>query len=103
MPTLTTLHRAEFPGDGYISVLVQIEVSPGEFIGRHTHPGLEMTYLLEGEATLMVDGQPAQAMKPGAWFQVPAGVPHSVQNGDKVLRAMATYVVEKDKPLVSFE
>jgi quercetin dioxygenase-like cupin family protein len=61
-----------------------------------------MTYLLEGEATLMVDGRPDQLMKPGDWFQVPADEPHSVQNGDKVLRAMATYVVEKDKPMVSF-
>jgi quercetin dioxygenase-like cupin family protein len=83
-------------------VLVYIEVLPGEFIGRHTHPGLEMTVLLEGEATLMVDGRPDQPMKPGDWFQVPAEVPHSVQNGDKLTRAMATYIVEKDKPIVSF-
>jgi len=103
MPTLTTLHRAEFPGDRYVTVLVRIEVAPGELAARHTHPGLEVTYVLECEATVMVQGRPDQALKPGDWFQVPAGVPHSVQNGDKVGRALATYVVEKDKPLVAWE
>jgi quercetin dioxygenase-like cupin family protein len=62
-----------------------------------------MTYLQEGEATLMVEGRPDQMMKPGDWFQVPAGVPHSVQNGNKATREMATYVVKKEKLLVSFE
>jgi hypothetical protein len=38
----------------------------------------------------------------GDWFQVPAGVPQSVQNGDRPSRALATYVVEKEKPLVTF-
>ena len=57
MPTLTILHRAEFP-DGYASVVTMIEVQAGEYVARRTRPGLEMTYLLEGEATLMVDGRP---------------------------------------------
>jgi quercetin dioxygenase-like cupin family protein len=62
-----------------------------------------MTHLLQGTATLMVDGRPDQAMKPGDWFQVPAGVTHSVRIGDKPVIAMGTYVVEKDKPLASWE
>ena len=53
VPTLTTLHRAEFPGDHYATVMVLIENAGGA--PRHTHPGLEMTYILEGEYTLMVD------------------------------------------------
>ena len=56
VPTLTTLHRAEFPGDHYATVMVLIENAGGA--PRHTHPGLEMTYILEGEYTLMVDGEP---------------------------------------------
>jgi mannose-6-phosphate isomerase-like protein (cupin superfamily) len=91
MPKLNVLHRAEFPGESYYP-----EVSPD------THPGLEMAYVLEGGATLMVDGRPDQTMAPGDWFQVPAGVPLSVQNGSKPPRALATYVVEKDKPLATF-
>ena len=51
MPKLTILHRAEFPGD-YASVLVLIDVEPGEYVARHTHPGLEMTYLRRGRGYL---------------------------------------------------
>jgi quercetin dioxygenase-like cupin family protein len=71
LPTLTTLHRAEFPGD-YATVMVLIENVDGA--PRHTHPGLETTYILEGEFNLMVDGRPDQPLKPGDWFEVPAEV-----------------------------
>jgi quercetin dioxygenase-like cupin family protein len=50
LPILTTLHRAEFPGDRYATVMVLIENAAGA--PPHTHPGLEMTYSLVGEFTL---------------------------------------------------
>jgi quercetin dioxygenase-like cupin family protein len=100
MPKLNILHRAEFP-DGYASVLVLIEVEAGEYVARHTHPGLEMTYLLEGEAILSVDGRADQPMKAGDWFEVPARTPHSVRIGDKPGRALGHYVVEKDQPITT--
>lgn len=100
LPTLTTLHRADFP-DGYATVLVLIENAAGA--PRHTHPGSEMTYILEGEAKLFVDGRPEQALKPGDWFEIPAGVPHRVEIvGDKPGRALAHYVIERDKPIVTW-
>jgi quercetin dioxygenase-like cupin family protein len=100
LPILTTLHRAEFP-DGYATVLVLIENAGGA--PRHTHPGLEVTYILEGDAKLLVDGRPDQTLKPGDWFEVRAGVPHSVEIvGDKPGRALAHYVVERDKPIVTW-
>jgi quercetin dioxygenase-like cupin family protein len=102
MPTLNVLHRAEFPGDGYVSLLVRIELLPAELVAPHTHPGLEMTYVLEGEATLSVRGQPDRTLRTGDWFEVPAGTPHSVQNSDRPARALGTYVVEKDKPLTTW-
>ena len=52
VPTLTTLHRAEFPGDHYATVMVLIDNAGGA--PRHTHPGLEMTYILEGD--VHIDG-----------------------------------------------
>ena len=55
LPTLITLHRAEFPGDRYATVMVLIENAAGA--PPHTHPGLEMTYILDGEFTLSVDGR----------------------------------------------
>jgi quercetin dioxygenase-like cupin family protein len=99
-PTLTVLSRVEFPGD-HATVMVLIENVEGA--PRHTHPGLEMTYVLEGEFKLMVDGRPDQPLKPGDWFEVRAGVPHSVENtGGKPGRALGHYVVEKDKPLTTW-
>jgi quercetin dioxygenase-like cupin family protein len=100
LPTLNVLHRAEFPSN-YATVMVLIENVDGA--PRHTHPGLEMTYILEGEFKLMVDGRPDQALKPGDWFEVPAEVPHSVENvGGKPGRALAHYVVEASKPLTTW-
>jgi quercetin dioxygenase-like cupin family protein len=101
MPKLTILHRAEFPGD-YASVLALIEVEAGEYVARHTHPGLEMTYMLDCEATLSVDGRADQPMKAGDWFEVPAGVPHSVQIGDKPGKALGHYVVKNDQPITTW-
>jgi quercetin dioxygenase-like cupin family protein len=70
---------------------------------RHTHPGLEMTYILEGEFKLMVDGRPDQPLKQGDWFEAPAEMPHSVENvGGKPGRALAHYVVEAAKPLTTW-
>ena len=71
---------------------------PGVLRGTRT-----ITYILEGEAKLLGDGRPAQALEPGDWFEVPAGIPHSVEIiRDKPGRALAHYVVEKDKPLVTW-
>ena len=96
------LQRVEYPADLYASMIFSVEVIPGGLIPRHTHPGVEMGYVLEGEGTLLVEGQPELIMKPGVSYKVPPGLPHSGKNtGDKVLKIAATYVVEKDKPLAS--
>ena len=97
---LTILHRAEFPGD-YASVLVLIEVDAGEYVARHTHPGLEMTYLLEGEAILSVDGRADQPMKAGDGSRfLPVATQCSI--GDKPGRALGHYVVENDQPVTTW-
>lgn len=99
--TRTILKRTEFPGDGYVTLLAKVEIPPGALVARHTHPGVETGYILDGEGTLMVQGQPDQPVKTGDGFQIPVRTPHSVQNGDKTTRVLITYVVEKDKPLAS--
>ena len=60
----TPLQKAEFP-DGYNTVSGIAEIPAGGSAGRHTHPGVEMGYLLEGEADLIVEGRPDQHLKPG--------------------------------------
>jgi quercetin dioxygenase-like cupin family protein len=97
----TPLQKIEFP-DGYNTVSGIAEIQPGGTAGRHTHPGIETGYLLEGEADLVVDGKPDQHLKAGDSYSIPAGVVHDAKvHGDKALKVLAIYVVDKTKPLAS--
>lgn len=98
---LTILHRTEFPGDTYVMLLARSEIAPGFLIARHTHPGVESSYLLEGGGTLSVKGRPDRELKAGEGFQVPPETPHSLQNGNARTIVVITYVVDKNKPLAS--
>ena len=98
----TPLQDVDFPA-GYHLVQVIAEIPAGtESAGRHTHPGVDASYVLEGEGTLIVEGKPDQALKPGVVIQVPAGVPHDVKVAPgKPLKLLGIYLVEKDKPVAS--
>jgi quercetin dioxygenase-like cupin family protein len=97
----TPLQKAEFP-DGYNTVSGIAEIPAGGSAGRHTHPGVEMGYLLEGEADLIVEGRPDQHLKAGDSYSIPAGTVHDARvHGDKVLKVLGVYVVDKTKPLAS--
>jgi len=64
------------------------------------HPGEEIIYVLEGTLEYGVEGQPKVVLKPGDVLFVPAGVFHSARNvGDTPGSELATYVLEKGKPL----
>jgi quercetin dioxygenase-like cupin family protein len=81
---------------------VEAEIEAGAMIARHTHPGVESGYIIEGSLELPVDGQPTKALKPGDAFQVPTGTPHAGgRPSDRKTRIAITYVVEKGKPLAS--
>jgi quercetin dioxygenase-like cupin family protein len=95
------LSRTDGPVAGYETVIAAVELEPGAAVARHTHPGIESGYVVEGETILSIDGQTARTMTSGQAFQVPTGVPHSATNGDKATRLVSTYIVEKGKPLAS--
>ncbi len=97
----TVLHKIDFPGDKYVTVLVAVDIDPGATVARHTHPGVESAYCLEGTFDLSVKGEPTRTVKAGDGFQIPPFTPHSARNGDKPVKLAITYVVEKDKPLAS--
>ena len=97
----TPLQKVEFP-EGFVSVSGIAEVPAGAFAGRHTHPGVELSYVLEGEIDLIVEGKPDQHLKPGDSYQMAPEVPHDVKvTGDKPLKLLSVYVVDKTKPLAS--
>lgn len=96
------LVKQMYPADKYMTWMYMVIVEPGGTVPRHTHPGIEMGYMLEGEATLAVEGQPDLMMKAESTYNVPPGVAHEAKNvGSKPARLIATFVVEKDKPLAS--
>jgi quercetin dioxygenase-like cupin family protein len=100
--TRTLIGRADVSVPGREAVVARVEVSPGTYAGRHTHPGDEISYVLEGEAELLIDGQPPRIVKAGESFVIPAGVIHDAHNAtDKPIRLVGVYVVEKGKPLAS--
>src|SRR5579872_4069041 len=100
--TRKILSQTEGPAPGYVTLIVDIEIEPGVTIGRHTHPGIESAYMLEGGFDLPVEGQPIRTLKPGDSVVIPPNTPHAGgKNGDAKSRVLATYIVEKGKPLAS--
>src|ERR1700742_101037 len=96
----TPLQKIEFP-DGYNTITGIAEVPAGAAAGRHTHPGIETGYVLEGELELDIDGKPPLKLKAGDSYQIPAGAVHDAKAGDKPLKILGVYVVDKTKPLAS--
>lgn len=84
------------------AVQVLAEFIPGGAAGRHTHPGEELGYVMEGTLQLEVEGQPPRTLKAGDVFFIPAGTVHDGKNvGSGPAKVLATYIVEKGKPVAS--
>jgi quercetin dioxygenase-like cupin family protein len=84
------------------AVQVVAEFIPGGAAGKHTHPGEELGYVLEGTLQLEVAGQPPRTLNAGEVFFIPAGVVHDGKNvGSGPAKVLATYLVEKGKPVAS--
>jgi len=97
----TILKRIDGPTAGYETVSVRVEIDPSAVIARHTHPGVESSYILSGSTDLTIEGEGTKTYNPGDTFQVAAGVIHGGKNGAAPTVVAATYVVEKGKPLAS--
>jgi quercetin dioxygenase-like cupin family protein len=96
----TTLQTIDFP-QGYQTLAVIAELEPGSCTGRHAHPGIESAYVLEGEAVAKFDNKPDLILKAGRPLQFGDNEMHNVCNiGTARFKALAHYIVEKDKPLV---
>lgn len=97
----TLLQKTEFPGDRYVTLLMMVTIPANFTVPRHTHPGVESSFVVEGGGELSVKGQSNRMMKVGDGFQVPPVAPHAWKNGAQPTKLVITYVVEKDKPLAS--
>lgn len=97
----TALQKFDIQGTTFETVIGTAEIMPNVNIGRHTHPGFESGYVLDGEMVLMVQGQPDKVLKKGESYQIPLNAIHDAKTGPEGAKIIATYVVEKGKPLAS--
>jgi quercetin dioxygenase-like cupin family protein len=98
----TDLQRHDLSIPGREVVQVRVDFDPGYVSPKHTHPGEEIIYVLEGTLEYQVEGKPSITLKAGDVLFVPAGTIHSAKNVGSINGAeLATYVVEKGKPLIT--
>ena len=98
----TDLQTSNLSIPGREVVQQMVELQPGVVVAKHTHPGEEVTVVLAGTLLLEVAGKPAATIHADQAFTVPAGAVHGVKNtGSGAVKLLATYIVEKGKPLRS--
>ena len=95
----TILRSIDFPA-GYATVTAIVELAPGSCSGRHTHPGIDSGFVMQGDFVLKVDGKPEQTFKAGDSFETQPLMPHDAcsVSGTKLVD---TWVIERGKPLAS--
>ena len=102
--TRTDLQRHDLSAQGREAIQVRVDLAPGVAFGKHTHPGEEIIYVLEGELEYQVGDKPPVTLKAGDVLFIPAGTVHSARNPGNVKGSeLATYIVEKGKPLLTLE
>lgn len=98
----TSLQRYDLSVPGREMIQSRVDIEPDSPPTRHFHYGEEIIYVLEGSLEYSIDGQPAKVYNAGEALTVPAGVVHAVRNvGTGNAAELATYVVEKGKPLLT--
>ena len=98
----TVVQTADVSVPGREAVIARVVIAPFSKAGRHTHPGDEISYVLEGEGEILIDGQPPRKVKAGDGFVIAGGSTHDSRNtGATNLRLVGVYVVEKGKPLAT--
>ena len=100
--TRTDLQRHDLSVSGHEAIQVRVDLAPGVAFGKHTHPGEEIIYVLEGALEYQIEDKPPVTLKAGDVLFIPAGTVHSARNvGNVTGSELATYIVEKGKPLLT--
>ena len=93
--------RHDLDSVGREVVQVRVAFAPGAAFGMHTHPGVEVAYVLEGTLEYAFVGKPPVTLQAGESLYIPAGTAHAAHNpGSTRAAELATYLVEKGKPIV---
>ena len=98
----TDLQQQDLSIPGREAIQTRVDFAPGAAFPKHSHPGEEIIYVIEGSIEYDVEGEPPAMVKAGGVLFIPAGTPHAAKNVGSVDAAeLGTYVVEKGKPLVT--
>src|SRR5262245_7683612 len=98
----TDLQQHDLSIPGREAIQVRVDIAPGVLAPCHSHCGEDIIYVLEGTLEYVIDGKPPVTLKAGDVLFVPNGAVHSAKNVGNVNAAeLATYIVEKGKPLVT--
>jgi quercetin dioxygenase-like cupin family protein len=98
--TLLQRHDLSIPDREFVQV--RVDIDPGVAFPNHTHPGEEIIYVLEGSLEYTIEGEAPRTLKAGDVLFIPAGKVHAAKNvGSGNAGELATYIVEKGKPLLT--
>ena len=98
----TDLQRNDLSVPGREVVQVRVDFAPGVAFPKHSHPGEEIAYVIEGLLEYEIEGKPPVTLKAGEVLFIPAGAIHTAKNvGSGNGAELATYIVEKGKPLLT--
>ena len=101
--TRTDLLRHDLSVSGREVIQVRVDLAPGVAFPPHSHPGEEIAYVIEGLLEYRLEGRTPVTLEAGEALFIPAGTIHSAKNvGTGNGAELATYLVEKGKPLVAF-
>lgn len=93
--------RHDLDTPGREAVQVHVSFAPGASFPMHTHPGIEIAYVLEGTLAYSYEDRPPVILQAGQSLYIPAGMPHAAHNpGSSEASELATYLVDKGKPIV---
>jgi quercetin dioxygenase-like cupin family protein len=97
----TALQTQDLSIPGHEAIQVRIDFEKGASFGKHSHPGEELIYVLEGVFEYEIEGKPPVTLKAGEVLFIPAGKIHAARNvGSNKAVELATYIVEKGKPIL---
>lgn len=97
----TELQRYDLSIAGWQTIQARVDFAPGAVSPKHMHPGEEIVYVLKGTIEYRLSGQPRVTLNAGDSLFIPYGKPHEAVNvGLEPASELATYIVEKGKPLV---
>ena len=85
-------------------IQVRVDFDAGVVSPKHSHPGVEVAYVIDGTFEYQLEGRPPVTLKAGDSLYIPAGTAHVAKNvGTGKASELATYIVKKGTPLLVLE